>query len=144
MRALILASTIALTGCSWFEGNNTLDLLESRQKRWVSQGITSYSFELRRSCFCGGPQGPVRIVVRDNAIVSATEVQPSGQPIPEWWARTIDQIFADLIRTAEDADEMALDFDDTYHFPTSVIADPIKNAIDDEFSLAITNFQPMR
>lgn len=146
MRAIFgwLGLSLALSGCSFFEGNNTVDALKSRQQRWLAQGITSYSFDLRRSCFCGGPHVPVRIVVRDRKIVSATPVQPTDQPVPDWWARTIDQLFSDLLETAQDADEMILDFDNTYHFMTSVIADPIKNAIDDEFSIAITNFQPMR
>ena len=146
MKKLFLLLTLALSACSSLLGNDALDDLKDRQQKWTSLGITSYTFDYARSCFCGGPFGPVRIVVRNGQIVSATELQPTqpAQPLPPNWAKTIDQLFAELIRTAEDAHELRLTFDTQFHFPAEVSADPIKNAIDDEFSLRLTNFQPHR
>jgi hypothetical protein len=136
----------AVAGCKILGVDDPEGELADRRRRWDALGISDYSFDFRRACFCRGSPGLVRVVVRQDAIVSVTDLQTGEAPefIPENWVGTIDDIFAELRREANRADEMILQFDDDYHFPKLADVDRIKNAIDDEFSLTISNFQPNR
>ena len=145
LRILPVALAIAAAGCGFFDGDPD-DELRDRQRRWDALGITDYSFEFRRACFCGGPHGFLRVLVRQDAIISVTDVQTGAPPenLPAGWVGTIDEIFAELLREADRADAIDVQFDGTFHFPTTANVDRIKNAIDDEFGLTLGSFLPMR
>ncbi len=121
--------------------------LRSQRRRWVQLGISDYSIEFTRSCFCGGPVRPLRIVVQDDAILSVIDLSTNAAPtnMPPNWVGTIDDVFAELQREYDrGAAKIELDFDPDFHFPARAQVDRIKNAIDDEFSLQLSNFRPLR
>jgi hypothetical protein len=136
---------VLLAGCTIL-GPSDEDLRDQR-RRWVRLGISDYTYDFVRSCFCGGPHGTLRILVRDNAVVSVTEVETGApaQNLPANWVGTIDDVFAELQREYDrEAHEIAVEFDDAYHFPSRVQIDRIRNAVDDELGLRLSNFQPLR
>ncbi|MEX2282156.1 MAG: DUF6174 domain-containing protein [Gemmatimonadota bacterium] len=143
--AVILAA--ALTACGVFESGPADDIAE-RRRAWARLGISDYSFDYVRSCFCGGPAGDtLRIQVRGDSVVSVENLGPRkveiDEPYYSMWVITIDGLFAELERAvANDADEIDIDFDPQYSFPRHVNIDFIERAIDDEMSFRITRFQP--
>jgi hypothetical protein len=136
----------AVAGCKILGVDDPEGELVDHRRRWDALGISDYSFDFRRACYCGGPPGLLRVVVRQDAILSVTDLQTGAAPefMPESWVGTIDDIFAELRREASRADEMKLQFDGEYHFPKLADVDRMKRAIDDEFLLTISNFQPNR
>ncbi|HSB03196.1 MAG TPA: DUF6174 domain-containing protein, partial [Anaerolineales bacterium] len=81
------------------------------------------------------------------------EIDTSSRELFEKYA-TIDKIFAGIERDFQDtaatgdpdprkADEVLVEYDETYGFPTKVNIDFIKNAVDDELALTISNFEKL-
>ena len=144
-----IALLVALAGgCSILGLGGVEDDLRDRRGRWEALGITDYTYDIVWSCFCGYPAGrPLRVAVRGDTVVSLTEVG-TGQPpqdAPPAWLGTIDEVFAHLLDEARrGADDMDVDFHADYYFPTRATIDRIKNAIDDEEELSLSNFLPRR
>jgi len=149
-RALVCLTALSalLSGCGLFNGSDPEDDLKERRQAWLALGINDYSFDFVRSCFCGGPAGrTLRIVVRSKQIVSVTDVQTGGPPpfTPMAWAVTIDDFFVELQREINrGVDKIDFTFDPTFHFPTRVAIDRVKNAIDDEQAMSLSNFVSQR
>jgi hypothetical protein len=140
-RARIVA-LVLLCGCSSPTGHAE-DELREHLERWTDLGLDSYSFEYRRMCYCGGPVQPLRVVVRQDAVVSVTDPATGRTPpflTPEWTG-TIDEIFQRLIDDAATVASMELAFDPTHHFPTRAKVDRIENAIDDEYELSLADLR---
>jgi hypothetical protein len=139
-------AVLTLAGCNILESGTEADVRDHR-RRWDQLSLADYTFDFIRSCFCGGPAGDtIRIVVRGDSIVSATNLSPQNppQPLPDSWSVTIDDLFDELQQAIDrDADEFNIEFDPQYHYPRNVTIDYIKNAIDDEMSFKITRFQPL-
>ena len=137
---------LALAGCGVLDPDGEGDLRDHR-RRWVRQGISDYSYDFLRACFCGGPVRNLRVLVRNNVVVSVTDVETGAPPtfLPDHWVGTIDDVFAELQSEFDrNADEIELDFDDSFHFPVRARIDRVRNAIDDELHLELSNFQPLR
>ena len=145
MRLPSALAVLFLASCS-SPTDQAADELRAELRLWEALALDSYSFEFHRVCFCGGPLEPLRVVVRADAVVSVTDAATGATPqlpTPAWMG-TIDQIFAELIRDSEHAAGVELSFDPTYHFPARARVDRIKNAIDDEYELALGDLRPLR
>lgn len=148
-RSLVVTLAALLTGCSIL-GSDVADDVAERRRAWDRLGITDYSFDYIRSCFCGGPVGDtLRILVRGDSVVSVENLGPRGIPIEApWsstWVKTIDGLFNELERAiADDADEIDVEFDPQFHYPRQVAIDYMERAIDDEMSFRVTRFQSLR
>lgn len=120
-----------------------LELARNRQ-RWASANIRDYEFDFRRSCYCPSEVTErVRIVVRNDAIVSVVRTrdgQPASTSVGAW--PRVDELFED-VRTRLDQDAARLDvqYDPTYGYPRSIVADVILLAVDDEYSLVAENLR---
>ena len=149
-RALLLLATVSalLAGCDLLSGDDPEGELEERHQAWHALGISDYTYDFVRTCFCGGPAArTLRVVVRANQIVSVTDVQTGSPPqfLPAGWAGTIDDVFLELRREIDrGADKLELRFDPTFHFPAQATIDRIKNAIDDEMAVTLSNFVAQR
>jgi len=116
---------------------------------WNEQGISHYRFNLFVGCFCPfGQDMPLIIEVKDELIVSMEYT--SGNPIDasntEYFRRfaTIDRLFTEVENLVNgEADEVIVTYDPTYGFPTQISIDYIKNAVDDELSLTVSDFEPL-
>ena len=75
--------------------------LAQARDRWHTANLSSYSFVVRRVCFCFLPD--VKVIVQGNRVISATE-QPSGRKASraaslsqdkwdEYWVMTVPEMF---------------------------------------------------
>ena len=123
--------------------------LSRNQSKWQDANVTHYRFQLSVGCFClFRSQMPLTVEVKDGEVVSMT--RPDGTTVNstdpsydifESYA-TIDRVFLKLeADQTGDADEVIVTFDSTYGFPANVAVDNIKEAIDDEISYQVSNFE---
>jgi len=141
MRRLAVVGFLAMTGC------DSIIESQSQQALWEALDIQDYQFVYSVSCFCGftGPN-PAKLTVRNGVVV---KVEPAGNAIlPPTTAAaatypTIDSLFAiiERARLAKPA-TMEIQYDATYHFPTIIGLDPVKNAADDEITYRVESFSP--
>ena len=136
----LLILTLTLSACG---GKSELN--ENRDK-WDSAGVTHYRFELTISCFCPFMDVmPVVVEVKDGQIVSLTDV--NGQPLREDFretfekAATVEGLFAVAEDSLSNADQVEVTYDARYGFPTSIVVDWIKMAVDDEIAYYVGAFK---
>jgi hypothetical protein len=140
MLVLSCAAGLAL-GCS--SGISPFGI-ESMRARWEEREPFAYRVEMQRSCFC--PQDmimPVTIEVV-GGIVQRRYYTGTGADIPASYANSfpdVDALFDRLADIAQgDPGRLEITYDPHYGFPSDVLADPVANAIDDEFSLHLRDF----
>lgn len=80
----VITATL-LSGCTIFSADEPPQTVEAALARWQRAGIVDYSFQLATTCFCVGPQGSTRVVVRDGAVTAVTLANgkasnPAGWP----------------------------------------------------------------
>ncbi|CAB4734593.1 MAG: hypothetical protein F2667_14710 [Actinobacteria bacterium] len=104
---------------------------------------SSYSYTLDVSCFCAG-LGPVRVVVEDDKVTSATYVERDraaqiapGDDAPKYRWITID----DIIDSANDTSAARVDVEwpDGQDYPTSVYVDQDEMMADEEMGYTISD-----
>jgi hypothetical protein len=137
---LILALTLSACGAKSELGKN--------RDKWESMGVTHYRFELRISCFCPFMDiMPVTVEVKDGKIVSLTDA--SGQPLRDEFrttfgeAATVEDLFAIAKENLSNADQVEVTYDATYGFPSSIVVDRIKMAVDDEIAYYVGAFKAL-
>lgn len=133
-----------LAGCSAL-GNNALS---SARNRWNAAHIAHYRYQLRVGCFCAfTTRMPLTIEVQNGQIVSMTynDGTPVGSQDQQIFAGydTIDKLFDFTAASSKKADEIKIEYDPAYGFPSSVQIDFIKQAADDELALNVSNFQAL-
>ena len=109
---------------------------------WDAQHIRTYTFTIERQCFCppdfGGPfevtvvEGAPTLVTFQGGVALADRVQD----LP----KTMEAVFNVVFQNA--ATEPLVVYDDRFGFPLRIGVDPIPNAIDDEFTIVVSNFRP--
>jgi hypothetical protein len=115
---------------------------------WLALGIQNYDFVFQISCFCGiqGPN-PAKLSVRDGAVTkveSADSTMSVGVTPPLSSYPTVDSLFAILERAQKATPAgVTVEFDPTYHYPSRIFIDPIKNAADDETTYTVQKFTPV-
>lgn len=145
---ILIFLAVVLTACSAVQTNE----FSRNRDKWQQAGITSYRYTLLMSCFCVFMEKmPLTIEVRNGETVSITYTDgtpvASDDPNFEHFARyaTIDLIFADLETNLNGgADEVIVSYDAAYGYPAQIDIDYIKDAIDDELSLTISNFEVLQ
>lgn len=108
--------------------------LETARDRWEASGITSYRYDIVVRCFCPPIDAAVEVV--EGTVVSVTPLTEGAIALD---GRTIEQLFADLEQ--ELGSDGRGDYTIVYHpdfgYPMRVVADPIKAAIDDEYTYEV-------
>ncbi|MEZ4588211.1 MAG: DUF6174 domain-containing protein [Gemmatimonadales bacterium] len=142
MRLPLLALlTLAAAGCV-FGPNEQREELERARERWAAQGITLYSFTVHRSCFC--PMLTVEVTVGEVA-VERIDVD-TGLPIAEQLIPLypdVPGLFAIIERELDrPAASLEVEYDPVRGYPTRIVVDPIRNAVDDEYSYLVTELEP--
>lgn len=143
-KLLFIVITLALSACS-LRGQTEV---ERNQEKWQEAGISHYRYELFVGCFCVFSQDmPLVVEVQDGEVVSmeyqsGNEIDAANRETFEKYS-TIDRIYSELEADLEKADEVIVTYDPTYGFPTKINIDYIKDAIDDELALTVSNFEPL-
>lgn len=117
----------------------------AKQKLWNDQAIAHYKFVVQKSCFCGPDiTQPLRIEVQNGQAVSVvnadTGVVVSNSQFDS--INTIDKLFV-LIRAAvtKPVAKIEVHFDGAQGFPIFISIDNIANAVDDEVSYSVRDFE---
>lgn len=118
------------------------------REKWQMANISHYRFSLSVGCFCAFIQKmPLEIEVKDGQVVSMT--YNDGSPVPDSERQTfadyetIDALFDYTKSAMKEADEIRIQYDATYGFPSEVQIDFMKNARDDELALHVQSFEPL-
>lgn len=136
---------LVLSGCS-LGGKSEI---QRNQQKWQDAGISHYRYNLFIGCFCVfNEHMPLVVEVQDGKVVSmeyqsGKEIEATSRELFDQYA-TIERIFSELETDINGkADEVTVTYDPTYGFPTKVNIDFIKNAVDDEVALTISNFEKL-
>lgn len=124
--ALVLGLLASACGTSPSVGKNELAQWEDAE---VSQYVLTYEI-----AGGAGDLGPKTVRV-SNGVVAEIISEPDGFSLPDY---TIEDLFVQL-----DEADIVIDaeFDSELGYPTLLDLDPIKEAIDDEFSVRVVSFE---
>lgn len=146
-KIILLTLTLILAACS--AGTSEFD---KNLETWQSSNNISYRFSLHIGCFCVfRDQMPLTVEVQNGEVISMTK--PDGtlvdatDPISETFTKygTIDRIFSELkAGQSGGAEEVTVTYDPTYGFPAEIYFDFIKQAVDDELSIQVSNFEALK
>ena len=128
-------------GCGLSGPDRSLDRFTEAKRLWDRENPANYAFTVQRLCFCAAVE-PVRIVVVNRLVTSRTVVA-TQQPLPSSLNDSypdIPGLFAIVKDAYVRADAINVSFDGRYGFPSDASIDYVKNAIDDELTLKVTNF----
>lgn len=122
--------------------------IAANDQRWQAADIRDYRFVLMVGCYCPmNAMMPITVEVRDSAVVTLTDANGVVVALDDAGAgffmkyTTIDSIYTELTSTRfGEADKLTITFDATYPVPTTVSADFIEMAVDDELYLGISGF----
>ena len=131
---------IFLAGCESIAGTRPERAL------WDALEIQNYDFVYQVSCFCGFTiPNPVKLSVRNGVVSAAVPVGSFVGTLPPLSVYpTIDSLFVVLETARKNTpDGVTVDFDPTYHYPTKIAIDPVKNAADDEVTYTVESFVPI-
>lgn len=139
---IVLIASLVLSACR--AGGE----LEKNREKWNAQGIGHYRFELTVSCFCAFMDiMPVAVEVKGGKVVSMTGAD--GQPVSgesrQYFdeAATVEGLFALAAKNLKEAEQVEVKYDAAYGFPTSIVVDMIKLAVDDEISYYVGSFKAL-
>ncbi len=144
---ILFVLALVLSACS-FGSKSEFD---ANRQKWQDAQVNHYRYSLSVICFCPGTDKmPLTVEVQDGNVVSMTYADgtPVGAEDPQFGFysqfATIDGIFSELkADLGGAADEVTVTYDSTYGFPADVNIDRIKQAIDDELALKISNFEAL-
>lgn len=138
-----MSAVLLLAACSL----GTQSEIEQNKEKWQDRNISHYRYQLFVGCFCVFREDmPLIIEVQDGRAISMTyqsgnEIDAANREIFKKY-ETIDLIFAEVeAGLVGAADEVIVKYDPTYGFPTEAFLDVVKEAIDDELSLTVSNFE---
>ena len=137
-----LSGCMVLSGCDLVGSKSEL---AQAQAKWQKLATTSYSFDSNKACFCAF-RGPVKVIVTNNK-VTAIQDPSTGKPLSYSldWFSTIEQIFTQ-IEDLKKGNPKTLDvsYDPIYGFPVTITYNQSDQIADEEFSLTISNFKPLK
>jgi hypothetical protein len=123
---------------------------QQNQAKWEARNIDHYRFTVAVSCFCPFANVEVTYEVQNGQVVNQSVQSSSDNPVDEAQVRdfyqsynTIEKVFDYVGEAVRDADETTIEYNQNFGFPTDVSVDWIKQAVDDEIYLTITNFEPL-
>ncbi|HEX6270650.1 MAG TPA: DUF6174 domain-containing protein [Anaerolineales bacterium] len=151
-KLLVLFTLFALTAAACTAGaqaGGNQTEVERNQEKWRDANVSHYRYNLNISCFCVFSQDmPLVIEVMDGKVVSmeyqsGKEIDTTNLELFERFA-SIDRIFSEIeADLAGAADEVTVTYDPTYGFPVDVSIDYVKEAIDDELYLTVSDFEAL-
>jgi hypothetical protein len=143
LKTVLLTVLATVAGCSdLFSPNGNQSRLDENRDKWRAQGLTTYSFTLHQVCFCG-INGPVRVVVVNGSAVNATMIS-NGQSVDPRFVSSIESLFDFIQRgIANHSAVLEVTYDPARGFPTRIVSDGSKSAVDDEVTYEVSDVQPI-
>jgi hypothetical protein len=148
-KLILIVMALILTACASANALDNQSEIEKNKEKWQEAGISHYRFNVAVGCFCVFSQDmPLVIEVKDGNVVSMAfqngkEIDPSFMELFNKYA-TVDRIFGEVEAALNGgADNVVVQYDPTYGFPTEVTIDVEQQAADDELYLTISNFEKL-
>ncbi|MFN2637586.1 MAG: histidine phosphatase family protein [Gemmatimonadaceae bacterium] len=94
--------------------------LRAERKLWEAARPRNYEFLLRVGCFCPGTRGWQLIEVRADAPLLARDRTGEAVAVTDWNTFSIDRLYDNLERSADNDSEVQIAFDPRWHFPSYV------------------------
>lgn len=150
--SILLSVFFLISSCDSITDGRKKDDFRENQTLWQEQGIENYSFEFSKLCYCGGLFNPATIVVKADTIHAVLDPK-TGEPLQDPQTgelvllnypnsfHTIDDLFDVIENAREKADELDIEYNQEFGYPEYISIDYIKEAIDDEVSYRVENFQ---
>ena len=142
-----IIAALVLAACSLGNAAGSQSEIEQNKEKWQNANISHYRYNLFVGCFCVFREDmPLIIEVQDGKVVSmeyqsGKEIDAANREVFKKY-ETIDLIFAEIEAGLNGAaDEVIVKYDPTHGFPTEAFLDVVKEAVDDELSLTISNFE---
>ena len=119
--------------------------LRAGRELWTRANVSSYSYTVRRNCFCDvALQGPARVVVRNGQTVSVT-----AAPGATAFNRaafdaydTVEELFQQVERAMDSQPfRLAVNYDTELGFPNEMFLNPGGSTADDESGFVVVDFQ---
>lgn len=139
---LLICLVALLTACS----SPNRQAFEKNQAVWEAQAIPHYRFHYKMGCMCPWISlMPLTVEVKNGEIVSM--VASNGGDISPYLENfrqhaTIENQFAAAdSATSHWVYKLAIQYDDRYGFPSSIIVDPYRNITDDAIGYYVTDFE---
>jgi hypothetical protein len=120
--------------------------------KWQNADVSHYRFDLSLGCFCAfRSMMPLTIEVKNGEVVAISDA--SGIPLSlddpnyEFFEQylTIDRLFTALeADLGGEADEVTVTYEPLYGFPVDISIDRIKEAVDDELYIQVSNFEALQ
>ena len=117
-------------------------------ERWQNRDFESYSIEQSVLCFCPPPHSFTIEVVADSIVnIDFDDDDLDGWGLSEEEleelaiekAFTINDVFALITKNLDSAHELNATYDPRYGYPSEVYLDRIKNAVDEEITIRMSN-----
>lgn len=149
---LFLISIFIFSSCNSIVDNEKENDFKTSRNLWQEQKIESYSFEFSKLCYCGGLFNPATIIVEADtihAVLDPETAEPLRDPqtqelvltkYPESFL-TIDELFEVIENAREKADKLNVEYDQNLGYPIHIEIDYIKEAVDDEVTYKVNNFE---
>lgn len=141
---LFFVLVLMLSACG---GGSTF---QQNQNKWKSQNIDHYRYTIAVSCFCPFAFVEVTYEVQNGEVVNQSIQTSPENPVDEEQVNefyqpynTIEKVFDYVDEAVRDADDITIEYNSTYGFPTDVSIDWIELAADDEIYLTLSNFEPL-
>jgi hypothetical protein len=119
---------------------------EKNHSLWEAQSIHNYRFNLKIGCMCPWySMMPLTVEVRDGEIVSM--LASNGGDISNYLdtfrrSGTLESLFATVDSAiSRRVYKLAVQYDATYGFPSSIVIDPSRLVYDDETGYYVTDFK---
>jgi hypothetical protein len=149
--SLLFVLVLLLSACGANVSASGGSELEQNREKWEAQNIDHYRYTVVITCFCIFAGAEVTYEVQDGQVIDQT-VQPHPDrqidpaEIEQFYQEynTIDKVFDSLQKAADEADEVTVEYEPTYGYPTEISIDHVKEAIDDELYLSLRNFAPLQ
>ena len=147
-KLLVLTLVFVLAACSIAAPSE----YDQNIKKWGDVGLTHYRFKLSLLCFCVfTDQMPLTVEVKDGEVVSVTnqtgEMVLLSDDLYQYYEPylTIDRLFSELsVVLSGEADEVLVTYDSANGYPVNITIDYIKEAIDDELYIQISDLEALK
>jgi Family of unknown function (DUF6174) len=94
--------------------------LRKERELWQARKPRDYRFLLRVGCFCPGTRGWLLIEVRSSQPLRAWDRAGRSAALTDWNTFSIDGLYDNLERAADNVGEVQIAFDPRWHFPKYV------------------------
>ncbi len=94
--------------------------LRKERELWQARKPRDYRYLLRVGCFCPGTRGWLLIDVRSGQPLRAWDKSGRQVAVTDWNTFSIDRLYDNLERSANNDGEVQIAFDPRWHFPTYV------------------------